>query len=104
MIYIEEGYHQLFIKISEPRSANPCRLYTGSAQATAGAGPGGLCLDLPTLVSEVVAESVCAVPEICALVAKCRTLIETARTKNAFRTEFDAFSLRKLKQIRDSRD
>ena len=75
----------------------PPRLYSG---ATASSSSSVLCLDLPTLVSEVVADSVSGLTEFCALAAKCRTLIEAARTKNAFRTEFDAFSLRKLKQIR----
>ena len=78
------------------------RLFSGATSPATGAADSGLCLDLPTIVSEVVADSVSALPEVCALASKCRTLIEAARTKNAFRTEFDAFSLRKLKQIRET--
>jgi hypothetical protein len=44
-----------------------------------------LCLDLPSIVSAVVGDSLRALPEVNALVEKCRTLIEAARTKNAFR-------------------
>ena len=80
----------------QPKPLTQTRLYS-----SCGAGESGrMCLDLPTLVSEVVAESVSSLPEVVALAAKCRTLIEAARTKNAFRTEFDAFNLRKLEQIR----
>ena len=87
-----------------PDTCEKIRLYSGAPNAPPAEGSSSaLCsiLDLPSLVSGVVAESVSALPEVRALAAKCRTLIEAARTKNAFRAEFDAFSLRKLRQSRD---
>ena len=86
-----------------PDTCEKIRLYSGAPAApNPEGGSSALCiLDLPSLVSGVVAESVSALPEVRALAAKCRTLIEAARTKNAFRAEFDAFSLRKLRQSRD---
>ena len=85
-----------------PDTCEKIRLYSGAAPPTSPESSGAPCiLDLPSLVSGVVAESVSALPEVRALAAKCRTLIEAARTKNAFRAEFDAFSLRKLRQSRE---
>ena len=86
-----------------PDTCEKIRLYSGAAPPTSPeSSSSALCiLDLPSLVSGVVAESVSALPEVRALAAKCRTLIEAARTKNAFRAEFDAFSLRKLRQSRE---
>ena len=81
-----------------PDTCEKIRLYSGAIPES---GSAPCILDLPSLVSGVVAESVSALPEVRALAAKCRTLIEAARTKNAFRAEFDAFSLRKLRQSRE---
>ena len=83
-----------------PDTCEKIRLYSGAPSIPESSGAPCI-LDLPSLVSGVVAESVSALPEVRALAAKCRTLIEAARTKNAFRAEFDAFSLRKLRQSRE---
>ena len=83
-----------------PDTCEKIRLYSG-APSIPESSSAPCILDLPSLVSGVVAESVSALPEVRALAAKCRTLIEAARTKNAFRAEFDAFSLRKLRQSRE---
>ena len=84
-----------------PDTCEKIRLYSGAPPTSSESSSAPCILDLPSLVSSVVAESVSALPEVRALAAKCRTLIEAARTKNAFRAEFDAFSLRKLRQSRE---